>query len=831
MNAIEFVASGARKVGYRNEGVVPNYSFADVLHPAAKTRTVSLAVFTQTPPSYRSAAIGVVTSDGSDAIELVNTYRALGAPLLFVVEGDLVTLWQVRSSAPPRIIERLAVTDLPALFDRHSDDWRPDSIHRAKSIGAVGGGYQLDFVDIGLLPAIEGEIHTKLDRLLSDALSAAKAAQRKTDGVDTRLLFRVVFRLLAAKVLQDRRHPWAADWDPDDLTTVLHRIESYYSLDRVPRISGQSIPAAFEAVWNSLRKGINFSNISADDLAFVYENTLITPKTRKLFGTHSTPRQVAEYVVQRLELHRHNPDTLNIYEPFAGAGVFLVSALRHLRDLLPTDWSDQQRHNFLIHHLAGDEIEPFACEVAKLSLILADYPNHNGWKISEADLFQDNLLEGRMKNHNVILCNPPFEAFSASDRTRYPTFKDSFSKASAVLDAALNAEPIALGFVLPRSFIIERQFLEQRQRIEKLYGSVEVVELPDRIFNASTVEASIVIASERRTSASSGKIVVRSTEICDRDRLRFLSTGHITAQRTVSRELYDSPSGELWIPTLFDLWKYLEDCPKLNSLFDLHLGARWTYDQERAVSATRKKGYLPGLFNAEDVKQFYATKVNFIDLNPAHLTHARGRAWAAPKIITNAVRLSRGPWRLAAVVDGRGLAFSQQLLGLWPKKDAQIVSLACYAAVLNGPVANAFLFSRYPAHRFRLESFGNIPFPSSLPSRLNGLIEDYVALVSKRAIFESTDARASELLNFIDAAVLEAYDLPLRLERQLLEMFREERRPVAHEWHHWDEEYSIPGLTLAESVSGRFRPRGNWTAKVFSALPESEAKLLRLYGE
>ena len=42
----------------------------------------------------------------------------------------------------------------------------------------------------------------------------------------------------------------------------------------------------------------------------------LPPEARKHFGTHSTPRQLAEYAVARLELHRHKPDELNIYEPF-----------------------------------------------------------------------------------------------------------------------------------------------------------------------------------------------------------------------------------------------------------------------------------------------------------------------------------------------------------------------------------------------------------------------------------------------------------------------------------------------------------------------------------
>ncbi len=130
-----------------------------------------------------------------DTTVVTSEYRALGAPILFIVTGDVIGVWQIRSTTPPRIVTRLSAGELPALFERNRDTWQPDAIHRAKSIGGVETKYQLDFVDAGLLPAIEGEIHTNLDRLLTEALLAASEVAGK--GVrDTRILFRAVFRLL-----------------------------------------------------------------------------------------------------------------------------------------------------------------------------------------------------------------------------------------------------------------------------------------------------------------------------------------------------------------------------------------------------------------------------------------------------------------------------------------------------------------------------------------------------------------------------------------------------------------------------------------------------------
>jgi len=759
----------------------------------------------------------------------VHAHRALGAPILFVIEGHDATVWQVRSVDPPRVLERLTVAELPALFARNRDIWRPDAIHRAKSVGVIEKNYQLDFIDIGLLPAIEGEIHAKLDRLLVETLAAATQAQ---DGraLDMRVLFRVVFRLLAAKVLEDRGHPSATSWDSGDLPSVLRAIESYYSLTAIPVTKRRTVPAAFQAAWECLRRGISFSHISADDLAFVYEHTLITPEDRKLFGTHSTPRQVAEYVVQRLELHRHRPEELQIYEPCAGAGTFLVSALRHLRDLLPIDWTDQQRHDFLVHHLAGDEIDPFACEVATLSLILADYPNHNGWHIREADLFEEDALEKRMRAHNVILCNPPFEVFNLKERSRYPIAAQTYSKPVAVLNTALDAHPLALGFVLPRPFILEQQFAEQRRRIEQLYGTVELVALPDRTFGASVIEAALLIASDPRPPAPA-VITVRSTEIADHDRSAFLKTGETTVQRQSVRPVSEDATGELWIPPLASLWQYLDSYPRLGTKLQPSRGLEWTYDQTEAFSEQPQPGFRKGLHSARRFRQFVLGHPVWLDYRRESVRRGYDQDWDSPKLITNAGRLSRGPWRIGGALDTKGLLYSQQFFGLWPETPLSERDLLALSAVLNGPVANAFLAVHSPAKGIRVSAVAQIPIPPSLPNQLPDLVAEYAALLADPQALRDNDERLAVLLTQIDAAVLEAYDLPPRLERQLLAYFRDAERPVAHPWAHWDVTNPTPGLRLAERVFGRFHPNGDWIAEVFRPLPEREAALLRELGE
>jgi hypothetical protein len=815
------------KIGYSS--IRHNYVFSDVFSSPPLDRTAELAAFTHTPPSYRNAALALVSDMANRATDqLVSEYRALGAPLVFVIEGSQVSVWQVRSEERPRLIARRSPDNLPALFGEFGDQWHPQTIQRAKSIGHVNRSYQLDFVDAGLLVAIEGEVHAKLDRLIRETLAEALDAQNASRRVDARSLFRTVFRLIASKILKDRSHPLAQSWNSDDIRTILDATSRYYDLPLLEGNIDASAHSVFSAAWRHIRSGINFQNISSDDLAYVYENTLVTRETRKRLGTHSTPWQVVEYVVDRLGLEDYEPENVHVYEPCAGAAVFLVAVLRRLREELPRSWTDQQRHNFLVGHLSGDEIDSFAVEVAKLSLILADYPNHDGWQINEVDVFEADLLSLRMGQHNVIVCNPPFSAITKSEQVRYQLPKGSL-KHSVLLNAALDARPMALGFVLPRTFIREKSFLHERRRVAEIYNSIELVDLPEGTFRESEAGAALLIARElRHQSRPPASISVTSTEVVEQDRERFLKTGEVTTQRRALFQVENGRSGDLWIPPLASVWDYLSDNPCLGSFVVPHLGERWTYDQQEAVADEPKEGFAPGVFGAEDISQFKINHVRYLDVNPTYLTHAKRRSWSEPKVIVNDVRLSRGAWRLAAAVDRSGLVFSQQLFGLWPRDPS--IQLEAVSAILNSPLGNAFVATHSPSERFRLSTVSRLPLPTKLSPEFSTLVNEYISALAHERIPFREERRLQRLLLEIDAAVLRAYDLPPRLEKELLEFFRHSKRPVMHDWQHWFPERFAPFIPLHKFISDEYRMATTpWVEDVFTPLPEEEAAGLRKY--
>ncbi len=334
-NTLSMVRAELNGLGYAGPLMREDYAFDDASAAGARELRVPVATFAQSPPSYRNACIGVLLANGQAGPQHVATYRALGAPLLFEISGERVDLFQITASGQAVFLETVPASRLREAFELNRRTWNPDAIFRAKAIAPLTGEVQLDFVDIGLIPALKGMIHGKLDRLLKETLVEAietyksHVAGRSPDKTS---LYHLVFRCLAAKIFKDRGH--SGNWDSPDASTTIGEIQQFYGFDGLN--SGRILdePNTRQIVWNKFRKAFNFQNISVDDLAFIYENTLIQEETRKRFGVHSTPPAIAELMVDRLPVDSLPQDERYVLEPCAGSGVFLVAALRRLRELL-----------------------------------------------------------------------------------------------------------------------------------------------------------------------------------------------------------------------------------------------------------------------------------------------------------------------------------------------------------------------------------------------------------------------------------------------------------------------------------------------------------------
>ncbi len=743
-----------KQIGYQDALLLPDYGFSDVLGDRDEARTVPLAAFAQEPTSYKTACFGVALTQSDDPRE-VEYCRALGAPMVLALRPDTNTcrLWKMMVRGVPEPRGEFPADALAREITGRQEQWRPGEVLRAKNIAFPQVSPQLDFYDAGLVAAIEADVHRKLNELLGTVVAQSREIYQERHGQEPdsliyRALFQVIFRFMAAKLLGDRKHE--GDWLNPDAPTVLQAVNTFYN---DPSVALPTLDAPIRnRAWDTIRTAIHFQNLSVEALAYVYENTFVDISTRRALGTHATPYEVAEYMVRALPIETLPQDERTVFEPFCGAAPFLIAALGRLRELLPEGMGAAERHNYFVRMLSGTEIDPFAREVAFHSLILADYPNSNGWQILEEDVFGSPTLTDSLTRANIVLCNPPYGPFDSEERQNYSS--SAADKAVEALLRVIQHPPKMLGFVLPLAYQNGRSYRKVREQITSLYENVDVVKLPDNVFQHSSVETVLLLAYG---------------EVQDAPHRRFANLS-----KPEYRNFKRTRTVEWEQESLKRLWEEIGSANKLSSIAEVHRGMRYSrgFDAKNPdfVSDTQKGSFIPGLArNGDNFRLYSIGRVQYLTTE-ATVEAGANWSWELPKVIVPAARKSRGQWVTVAAVDYEGLVCTQNFNGIWLKSAAS--SLEVLAAIINGPVANAWISQQAGKRHSQIRFYASIPLPALSPTATE-LITRYV---DRYVRFQGT-AEAMDILLKIDAAVLDAYGLSEEAEGELLAWFDGARRP------------------------------------------------------
>ncbi len=144
-------------------------------------------------------------------------------------------------------------------------------------------------------------------------------------------------------------------------------------------------------------------------------------------------------------------------------------------------------------------------------------------------------------------------------------------------------------------------------------------------------------------------------------------------------------------------------------------------------------------------------------------------------MLINYAPVSRGPWRLKALLDPDGHAVTSRFIAIRPLND--VVPLEFLWALFNNPLANAFAYAHLAKRDILVREMKRLPIPRKWKEHetIVQLVRDYFELFSKHS--KSNVDSARHLLDHLDAAVLGLYDLPPRIERQLLDLFSGRERP------------------------------------------------------
>jgi hypothetical protein len=808
------VIAGMRGIGYNDTLLVENYEFIDYFNSKREDRQIAAAAFGQTPVSYDSACIGVALADRLREQNLVNQFRALGAPIILEVNNYEVREWAVaRKASEHNLVACYPADRITQMFENRAREWKPEPLLRAKNIGSFSETSQHSLF-AGLLPELEGHIQAQLEPLLRDALSTTKAVYHDLNGHDPKpaKLFKLIFWILTAKVFHDRRVNGfkRLGSDPDEILAAVAR---EYGEDVVPNLLNQKArEAAVACIWNKL----DFRNLSVEVLSQMWSTMLLDTETKRRLGIHRTPRTIVNYIVKRIPLQQPGDDPRIIFEPCSGSAAFLIGVMNALRSNLFL-MTPIERHRYFTNHIAAIEKDDFGVEISHLALALADWPNLSGWtkRVTQGDVFEAGVLTDYLPRAGVVLCNPPFGDFRPDEReAQIYSPKKPVELLNRVLDD-LHPSGI-LGFVVPRNFVDGQGYREIRKRITRRFANIDLTVLPDRAFDDADTEVGLLVATEpipHDTCQIAFHKVNDTAEAWRQFKLRHIVSSEYETTRTA-----DDAAKTFAVYELPNVWKFLATFPTLKDVAKLHRGLEWN---KKLIKKGKETGFRAEAVHerrpSDEFRLGVAPQTNFSVFEVPRLYHLsfrpedeRGhsfnRAWEKPKAIVNKSTHSRGRWRMAAFPDSEGVAFYQTYIGVWPTTpDYDEVLLA---AILNSPVANAFVAAREGKTDITLETLGDIPVPrftASQRDRLRESIEEYHSSISSLPMEANLSVDPAHLLMEIDALVLDGYHMPPRLESEVLNFFQGQGkdRPTQHDFG----DYLPPDCRVYFSLSAHLSPK------------------------
>ena len=784
MSALAHSAAALRPLleecGYSSTRLAINFTIDDTVYP--------LVGFASKPWDFDSACIAVVETTDSPE-NAVRTCRQLGAPIVWVQHDEIVDWW-VQHSTTPRLFGSRPLGQFASLVRTHRSDLTPQSVYRAKVLGRLPGGRQLDFVDVGLMPLLRAEAGEKLGELVEEMIRATLKELGRGDPSKTmvRDVFTRVFHLLAGKILKDKDVAGFGMIDLQDPAAVLSAVAKHYNAaetgTKLPRIW----KAALRRPCELISEYGNVRVVSPESLAYVYEHTLVTKELRKKLGIHATPPYLVDYIVWQLYdwVQEISPEDRHVFEPACGHAPFLLAAIRMLRLEMQGE-TDHRVHSYLKNHIHGVDIDDFALEIARLSLTLADIPNPNGWDLRLSDMYGSNVLAEEAARCRIMLSNPPYERFKERDKERYKKadFPVRHRKAVELLDRTLkHLSPAAVfGILVPQGVLHNTEAKEVRTLLLKDFEIREICLFADKVFEEGDAETAVILGRRRPVSRSTSLSQVVFRRVREDSIARFGENYAADAEHVISLDRlgWDNEKS-LRLPDLPEVWRHLSPNLVLETVADVGQGfsfaGKGLIGKARASAKRRTADAVPAYLSG--VKEISIWQLpEEVWLCPTRtpiLTWRNGGYTGMPQVLVNYSPVMRGPWRIKALFDEGGRAVTNTYTTVRPREGGPPAIFLW--ALLNSPLANAYVYCNALKRHIYESLIASLPLPQQWEDHVAPIVaaaEVYLQLVREPRQFRlqgGNELAVCEALLKMDAEVMRAYNLPVRLERAVLDLFR-----------------------------------------------------------
>lgn len=384
------------------------------------------------------------------------------------------------------------------------------------------------------------------------------------------------------------------------------------------------------------------------------------------------------------------------------------------------------------------------------------------------------------------------------------------------------------GIVLPQTFLHSSEASDVREFLVSQCELGEICLFPDKVFSFSAAESAVLVGRRKKNS---GQNQVRYRRIREGELEAFRRDYSVLTTREVQQSRFtQKDTFSLRLPDVEDVWTALADYPVLASVAAVGRGLTYhgkslavgsvTYAEEQFAGSQKGFVHFNRGLNIHELPRLY-----WMNMDRSVIQDAReGTTAGIPQVLLNYAPASRGPWRLKALIDRSGHPVSGNFIPVRPK--TSLYSIEVLWALLNSPVANAYVFSHLAKRHNLVGDIRKIPIPNGIPTeRVEATASAYLAAASS-----GTDhAKLQKLLLEVDREVLKLYSLSHETEQSLLALFTGRERvgvpfqqvkylPKDIEGHirfsdfiDFERDWSVTnrerGVLIDKSISGTLNPR------------------------
>ena len=642
--------------------------------------------------------------------------------------------------------------------------------------------WQLSFASAGLLDLQEEQNEDSLVKLLCECISYALKQWTNLEGCPDDAHIRVgsaFIRLVTTRSLIDKGICKGDISNIDAcISSAREFLPSFMNANSMP-----VPPDIINALWRRLQE-VRFELLTGDMLAGIYEKGLLSTDEQRKNGIHYTPHSLRRLLWNAVIEHlgEVDPSRLRILDPTCGSGGFLLTAYDSL--IRMNEESIYKPHNVAMirQSLMGVDMDPFACDIARLALILQSNPTSNNWLIEQSDILQWTPLQHNQPN--IIIGNPPFKLAA-----------DIFLRSIQFV-----APHGLIGMVMPKSFLSSTNDEIARNRIIEFADLIGVIEFPDRIFHESQASTCAIIA--RRHSHESDILpryfdylaLDRSIQT-DEQKRRFLIGDWGFAKTPLKLSDRHFIDGNLELP---DLWKSIHTHLVNDDIAEFHKGIILRGekpDKETAISTevadvrdSYNEGYLPFLANARDfISPFFIKNAKYLEWAPKKMYRSgRLEYWQPDKVVIGRCVTHKQRWRIKGAVDKVGFVYDSRIIGCIPKKDWSSYALLVF---LTSSYANAWYSSHSQHGDITLITLKRMPVPDFTEDQLEHLsaLGEAISRCAEISAKYKLDGKyitfneyiCGILLNEVDELVFDAFGLEAIHKTQIREFMKQagEQRP------------------------------------------------------